>query len=190
MYHDREASAHRLGAGARGTGHSLTPLAVIDSCIELINFVWHHAESLRREVGFGWQLVDDGPACVSDHLKAIASSTVSGDPLPIPATQSKPFLSAGFDGALAFWGSINRFRRDLGFDPIDDLNLALWQVAMAEANSLNPAAVMLLEADLVGGALFRATTGATPKSRRAFALDVLTFGVADAISLEIERRDE
>jgi hypothetical protein len=190
MHQNYDTSANRLGVGARSTGLILTPVAVIDACIELRNFVWHQAESLRREVGFGWYLDDDGPACVSDHLKVITSSTVSGNALPIPLCQSRPFLSVESDGALAFWGSINRFRRDLGFELIDDLNLALWQVAVAvaEKNSLSPSAVMLLEADLVGRAFLRASTGAMPASRRVFALNVLTFGIADAICMEVEQR--
>ncbi|GGF18551.1 hypothetical protein [Subtercola lobariae] len=187
MHGNKETRTYRLGSGPNGSGTAPSPAEVIDSSIELMNFAWHQAESLRRDVGFGWKLANDAPNCVSDLLRTIASSTVSGDPLPVPNSHSGPFLSVGFDAALAFWGSINRFRRDLGFETIDDLNLALWQVAMADANALSNQAISLLEADLVGGALLRAATGTTPSSRRVFALDVLTFGIADAISLESER---
>lgn len=157
---------------------------------ELSAFVLAVADRTAQEVGFGFVGSSDAPSTYGALRRAFADSAASKRPLPVSNENlsSTIYLSREADLALRFWHDVSHVRQERSFSTPDELDLALWHVAVATAAHLSPLAVELLDADLIGQTLLYAATKGYAGDQLRFDLDVLTFGVADAIVLERERQ--
>ena len=157
---------------------------------ELSLFVIQRAIDCRSVLGFGWKGVPDAPSTYADLKAAFAISQDTRQPLPVSSENlnNTVFLYETADYALRFWHDTSHVLRQRSFRTVDELDLGLWHVAVAKAMGLSAPALKLLDADLIGQQLLYAATKTFPIDQLEFDLDVLTYGVADAIVLERERQ--
>lgn len=183
---------------ARLPSHAFSPIggasqaAVSAARTRLDQFVLNQANATAHDVGFAWRGTLDAPVSADDRCAAFARSLVTGEPLPVSSAHLDGSLHRDPHAALAmrFWREVSRQRRCTSNDPIAEIELGLWQVAVAESSGLPRLCVALMEAALTGQSLLRALTGRDAPDELSVALDVLTYGLADAIVLEAERRAE
>lgn len=157
---------------------------------ELSLFVNERAIECESLLGFGWTAAPDAPSTFADLKAAFATSHRTGQPLPVSSENlnNTMLLDETADYALRFWHDTNHVLRQRSFRTVDELDLGLWHVAVAKAMGVSALALQLLDADLIGQQLLYAATKTFPIDQLEFDLDVLTFGVADAIVLERERQ--
>lgn len=156
---------------------------------ELSQFARDVAVRTSSEVGFGWRADSSAPLTYVDLRAAYASCSESHDALPVrPVSAHDDLLDDKSELAMRFWHDASQVRRNQSRRLVDETDLGLWQVAIATEQDLGPLAVRLLEADVTGCPLLYGATCLRPISRLRFALDAITFGIADAICLEQERQ--
>lgn len=189
---------HTPSEPVRLPSHVLSPVGVASQTAvsaartRLDQFVLNQSHATARDVGFAWRGTLDAPVSADDRCAAFARSLVTGEPLPVSSAHLDGSLHRDPHAALAarFWREVSRQRRCASDDPIAEIELGLWQVAVAESGGLSRLSVALFEASLTGQALLRALTGRDAPDELRLAIDVLTYGLADAIVLEAERRAE
>jgi hypothetical protein len=157
---------------------------------ELGQFARDLAARTSSEVGFGWQADSSAPLTYVDLRAAYTRCSESHDALPVRPVSARDDLLPDETSELAmrFWHDASQVRRNQSRRLVDEIDLGLWQVALATEQDLSQLAVRLLEADVTGCPLLYGTTCLRPTSRLRFALDAITFGIADAICLEQERQ--
>jgi hypothetical protein len=146
------------------------------------------AEGLTAELGFGFTASKDAPRSVEDLHRAVARSMATSVALPVACelSASSALDDPESDLSLEIWRSIVRFRRDLGFDAVDELAVDLELLDTAAFAGVGTPARSVLYAALVGKTMCAAVLGTIPADARQFTENVLTYGLTDAILLEHE----
>lgn len=176
---------------ARGPGDfrcGIVPGEFLESCRRYLDlFVRGQATATAEEVGFGWVGRPEAPDTYEGLLATYEQSVASGQPLPVSDQHCLDTIYSTLDGNLAcrFWHDCAHVRRGRGFSTAAELDMALWQLGQLEAVGLPRKSVpwWLLYSDTVGQTLHASALGRFPDNQWQFAVDVLTFGVEDAIVL-------
>lgn len=160
--------------------------AVQAACEELAVFIEAEARRVARQLGFGWVGRSDAPDRFDALQAAFAAARQSGAPLPVSdaANQHSLFPRPATNLALRFWHDVEHVRRGRSFRAADELEVAMYQVGVAEAAGLSSLAVRLLEADLAGQTLLYAVTRGYAADQARFDRNVLRYGIAEAICIE------
>ena len=95
------------------------------------------------------------------------------------------------NGALRFWHDVNHVLRDLSFDLVDELELALWHLGELEAagHERGSLAWRLLHADLTGQAYVQAFAKRFPLNQRQFVTGCVTAGFDHGLLAELRAGD-
>ncbi|MCU1479804.1 MAG: hypothetical protein JWQ19_590 [Subtercola sp.] len=159
--------------------------------IELSQFVIEQANSTARDLGFEWIATSAAPHTYRALYGAYVDSVVYQTPLPISDQHMERMIFVSDEATIAmrFWHAVSHVRHQHNCYSVPaEIELGLWHVAVAEISAISLLAVQLLEADLVGQTLLRAATKQRAIDVRAFDTDVVTYGIAEAICQEVERR--
>lgn len=169
---------------------TLPPGSIHEARMGASEYVRSIAAGLTAELGFGFTASKDAPRSVEDLHRAVARSMATSVPLPVACelSTSTALDDPHSDLSLAFCGSITRFRKDLGFDAVDELAVDLELLDTAAFAGMGTPARSVLYAALVGKTMCAAVLGTLPTDARQFTENVLTYGLTDAILLEHESR--
>jgi hypothetical protein len=152
------------------------------------------ALATAEEVGFTWKADPDAPGRYNQLRLAVTISMQTGKPLPISSENNDSiiYLTAEANLAYRFWHDVNHVRLNLTFGVVDELELALWHLAVLEAAGFTKETLswQMLHADLVGQVQLMALTRRFPLDQARFVNSCLVSGVDVALLEEARRREQ
>jgi hypothetical protein len=171
----------------------LSPFEQAIAAAELRDYVTQKASDEVANLGFSWTCSDATEPDCKELMHLVAVSKTTKTPLPISNARAEKtlLLDPEAEMSLRFWRTITRFRQehcrcDVGMEIECDLAL----VTQATVDDIDPTAQIYLYAMLTGSTLLRSLGYGTPLDPQLYTLDVLMFGLPEAVAAEIERRRE
>lgn len=176
---------------ARSEPHDQAQLAV--ARVRLSDFVMDQAAETATDIGFGWQARPDAPNRFEDLQTAYERSRTTREPLPVSDehADSVIFTDGAINVAMRFWHGVNHVCRRLTFQLVDELELALWHLSIAEANGFLESSLewQLLHADLVGQVYVMSLNRRFPLDQLRFAEGCINGGFDRGILVESRTPD-
>jgi hypothetical protein len=150
-----------------------------------------HAVATSDATCFSWEPAPDAPERFEALSEAYKRSSLTGQPLPISATNndSTIYVSALANVAFRFWHDVHHVRLVLSFELVDELPLALWHLEVLERSGLLPSSLpwRLLQADLIGQTTVVAFNRRFPVDQHRPAQCYVTEGCERNLLAELRR---
>jgi hypothetical protein len=160
---------------------------------ELRGFVTTMASDTKDGIGFGWvPMAIDHPSC-HELNRRVAGAVAQRTPLPIPSRSANRTLLGDRDAELAlrYWRSVVKFRQSsCTCDAASEYDCDIALVDAAVLAGVSHAAQLYLYGILIGDTTLRLAGFGLAVDPAAYSLDVLMFGLAEAVVLEATRRRE
>jgi hypothetical protein len=154
----------------------------------LTEFTLDQANRTARAVGFTSKPTPDAPSRYDVLQAAVRHSTETGEPLPISSEHNESVIYTTPEANIAFRfvHDVNHVRRQLSFQLVDELELALWHLQELEGAGFPPTSVpwRLLHADLIGQAQLMSLTRRFPLDQQRFVNSCLVDGFEQGLIIE------
>lgn len=151
-------------------------------------FVLHQAEQTAHAAGFGWEARADAPdkyPVLQEHYEQIKRS---GGPLHVSSYNSGNIIytSSEINHAFRFWHDMHHLKLGLSFEFVDEIELALWHLDVAEQAGLRRGSLesQMLEIDLLGQNYLYSVARKHPVNQEAFVLRCLELGLHEGVLAE------
>lgn len=148
------------------------------------------ADAVRR-LGFLWHTTLDAPSAYPDLLAAYKRSVLTGDPLPVSATDSASviFTSPRTNFAWRFVHDVAHVERRLSFSLADEFELGMWHLSELKRAGFSPASLeyAFLKADTLGQVVINAVTHRFPLDQELFDLECQHYDFIHGVLREIRR---
>lgn len=171
----------------------LSPFAQAAAISELREFVTIMATETAENVGFGWEPAPIGYPTCSELDRRVASAIAHHRPLAIPGEHAERTLLGDVEAELAlrFWRTVTKFQQaPCTCDAASEYACDMSMVDQAVIANVGHAAQLYLYGDLVGTTLLRLSGYGMAINPMFYTLDVLMFGLPEAVVMEAERRRE
>lgn len=171
-------------------GNTLDPVSLDDGIRAAGKFLQWKAHALSHKLGFDYEPRPDAPNTYEDLVAAFDHSVLTKAPLPVPSTNlDDSFYLPEVTHALRFVHDVSHVMTGLTFDMHDEIQLALIQLKGFAAHGLSEHSLeyQLLYADHVGQSMCMLVTRKFVSDQSKFILDVLSYGLDEAIVREMHR---
>ncbi|MFW8744815.1 hypothetical protein, partial [Mesorhizobium japonicum] len=169
----------------------LSPVVQATVTSELREFVTDMAEQTKESIGFGWEAASvEHPSC-SELNRRVASAIAHRRPLAIPGKLAERTLLGDVEAELAlrYWRTVTKFRQTpCTCDAASEFACDMSMVDEAVLAGVSHTAQLYLYGDLVGATTLRLSGYGMAINPAFYTLDVLMFGLPEAVVMEAERR--
>ncbi|MBB0995708.1 hypothetical protein G6024_01045 [Dietzia maris] len=172
--------------------NTLNPVTLDDGIQAASRFLLERAETITRELGFGYVASPDAPNTYESLMREFVRSSNTNVPLPVSSLNLDDcFYVPEVTHALRFVHDMAHVMTGLTFDVNEEVELALLQMEDFKKHGLDPDTLeyQLLYADHVGQAMAMAVNRKFVIDQSVFILDAVTYGLDFAIVREMKRGD-
>lgn len=155
-------------------------------------FVLSQAKVTAHEAGFGWEARPDAPdkyPLLQEHYQQIK---ISGGALHVSSYNSGNIIytSPEVNHAFRFWHDIHHLKLGLSFRFVDEIELALWHLSVAQQAGFHRDSLeaQLLEIDMLGQNYLYSVARKHPANQERFVRRCLLLGLHEGV-LEEARRE-
>ena len=152
-------------------------------------FVLNQAEQTAHGAGFGWEARADAPdkyPVLQAHYDEIKRS---GGPLHVSSYNSGNaiYTTPQINHAFRFWHDMHHLKLGLSFKFVDEIELALWHLSVAEKAGLGRGSLesQLLEIDLLGQNYLYSVARKHPVNQEVFVRRCLDLGLHEGVLAEV-----